>query len=806
MIRSDGTEHLGSALSHLRHRPFPGPPPGKGPPIRILPIGGLGEIGMNCMLIGVYDRYILVDAGLMFPDFTDLGMQKILPDTSFLAQWRDRIEAVFITHGHEDHIGALPWVIPALDPGTPIYAGPFAMQLVRRRATEYNLWGDGRRYRTFNMRERFSLGPFECEPLRVTHSIPDCCGFVLRSEHGTIVHTGDWKIDEHPLDGQIFDREAFENLAREGVALFMSDSTNVLSPGRTVSEASVESALAAKIASHDGKGRIVATQFASNVHRLGALKRAADAAGRKMCFMGMSLNSYLNAAHRVGLAPFDPEDLISPAEAEGMDPSRLLVVTTGSQAEPRAALSLAAHGASPNLKLGPSDLVIYSAKVIPGNETRVTEMMNAIAGRGAEIATARTNETGPLHSSGHACRQELEEVLRLVKPHHFLPVHGEFAFLCEHAQLARDSAGVRNTTVMRNGQMLGLAPRGKASTFAGSGLVGGAGNDGSNGDGAPFSWGPPGPGGESRFDAGLIGEAQLTMFYNDGGRGTGTAAEMALDERARLAADGVVVAAVDVLRSFGSGGPKAAAAAAAASGDEASPSASASTSSSSGNGSSNSSSPSSGNNLPARMRARVRVTTRAMWGDNGRLLERLVVSAERAVARLPPDATLLGVERAVAASLRREARSHNGKVPEVVVVAHEYDPRAAAAVARMRGPDSGDGYDERQDREESRRGGGGRGSRGGRGGGGGGRGGRGGRGGSARSSGGGSDSDGGSSSGGRRGGSRGGGSTSSSSSRRSAAAPSAVPAPEGVLRKRREANPREDPGAAAEKGIDISYG
>lgn len=805
MIRSDGTEHLGSALSHLRHRPFPGPPPGKGPPIRVLPIGGLGEIGMNCMLIGVYDRYILVDAGLMFPDFTDLGMQKILPDTSFLAQWRDRIEAVFITHGHEDHIGALPWVIPALDPGTPIYAGAFAMQLVRRRATEYNLWGDGRRYRTFNMRERFALGPFECEPLRVTHSIPDCCGFVLRSEHGTIVHTGDWKIDEHPLDGQIFDRGAFEDLAREGVALFMSDSTNVLSPGRTVSEAHVETALAAKIASHDGKGRIVATQFASNVHRLGALKRAADAAGRKMCFMGMSLNSYLNAAHRVGLAPFDPADLISPAEAEGIDPSRLLVVTTGSQAEPRAALSLAAHGASPTLKLGPSDLVIYSAKVIPGNETRVTEMMNAIAGRGAEIATARTNETGPLHSSGHACRQELEEVLRLVKPHHFLPVHGEFAFLCEHAQLARDSAGVRNTTVMRNGQMLGLAPRGKAATFAGSGLVGGAGA--SEGGGAPFAWGPPGPGGEPRFDAGLIGEAQLTMFYNDGGRGTGTAAEMALDERARLAADGVVVAAVDVLRSFGGGGggptAAAAAAAAAAAGGEASPSSSGN-GSSSGSGSSGSSSTNS--NLPARLRARVRVTTRAMWVDDGRLLERLVVSAERAVARLPPDATLLGVERAVAAALRREARSHNGKAPEVVVVAHEYDPRAAAAVARMRGPDSGDGYDERQDREESRGRGGRRGGRGGSSSrAAAGRGGRGrGRGSSARGSG--SDSDGGGSSGGgRRGGSRGGGGTSPSSSRRSAA-PSAVPAPEGVLRKRREANPREDPGAAADKGIDISYG
>ena len=206
IVRSDGEDHLGSALNKGFRRRFPGPPPGEGPPIRVLPIGGLGEIGMNCMLVGVHDRYILIDAGLMFPDFSDLGMQKILPDTSFLTQWRDKIVAVVVTHGHGVHIGALPWVVPALDPGTPIYAGGFAMQLIKRRLQEFNLW-DASRMHTLEVRKPFQCGPFEVEPLRVTHSIPDCCGLIMRSEHGTIVHTGDWKIDENPVDGDGFDRD-----------------------------------------------------------------------------------------------------------------------------------------------------------------------------------------------------------------------------------------------------------------------------------------------------------------------------------------------------------------------------------------------------------------------------------------------------------------------------------------------------------------------------------------------------------------------------------------------------------------------
>lgn len=620
MIRGDGVDHLGSSMGTVStKRPFPGPPSGEGPPLRILPVGGLGEIGMNCMLIGVYDRYILVDAGLMFPDFNDLGMQKILPDTSFLAQWKDKIEALVITHGHEDHIGAIPWVVPALDPKTPIYAGGFPMQLIKRRMLEYNMW-DEKRMRTIEMRKKFTAGPFEIEPFRVTHSIPDCCGLVLRSDQGTIVHTGDWKIDETPIDGEGFDRAFFEQLGKEGVALFMSDSTNVLSPGRTTSEMLVKDNLAKRVLAHQNKGRIIATQFASNLHRLASVKKAADAAGRKVAFIGMALNTYLEAAHREGRAPFDPKELIPQSEIDNMNPNELLIVTTGSQAEPRAALSLAAREASHLLKLTTSDLILYSAKVIPGNDTRVMQMMNAICKLGPEVAMGRDEG---LHTSGHAYKEELEEVLQYIKPQHFLPVHGEYAFLCAHAQLARD-VGVNFTSVIRNGQMLGVHERRNKNTVSTGSMA-------------------------------LLGDVPLISYYNDGNRGTGSAVEMALEERQAIAVEGIVIAAVDVIRDPGSFGSRA----------EAQMPAAAAVS-------------------RRRLKARIRITSRAMWNDKGKLLEALHKSADQAVSKLPGDAPLSAVERIVSDSLRRCTKEYNNKRPEVVVVAHESDPRAGAAAEASR--------------------------------------------------------------------------------------------------------------------------
>ncbi|MEW5301692.1 MAG: hypothetical protein WDW36_004535 [Sanguina aurantia] len=602
---SDGTQHLGSALSTLENIParsFPGPPPSSGQPLRVLPIGGLGEIGMNCMLVGVYDRYILIDAGLMFPDFQDLGMQKILPDTSFLHQWKDKIEAVVITHGHEDHIGALPWVLPALDPNTPVYAASFVMKLIQKRLNEYSLF-DEQRFKTIEMRTPFTAGPFQVEPVRVTHSIPDCCGLILRSDHGTIVHTGDWKIDETPTDGQSFDREMFEALGREPVALMMSDSTNVLSPGRTQSEATVQDSMMQKVLAHKGKGRVIVTQFASNLHRLYSVKKAADASGRKICFVGASLNHYLEAAWKDGRAPFDPKELLDPNYLSSTNPNDVLIVTTGSQAEPKAQLSLAARESSQKLKIKTQDLILYSAKVIPGNEGRVTKMLNSLAMQGARVVAGRADN---LHVSGHAYQDELMEVLRYVKPQHFLPVHGEFSFLCEHARLARETAGVQYTQVIKNGQMLGIHER------------------------------PNGKNVSSGSMASLVGEVDLINFYNDGGMGTGTSKEMCIDERTTLAFDGVVVLAIDVVRT-------------------------AALSDIDG----------------ATLRCRHRITTRGMWTDNGKLVAGLHRVAEEAVCSLAHDSALAMVERMVIKAVLKECNTFNQKKPEVICIAHEYDPRAA---------------------------------------------------------------------------------------------------------------------------------
>ncbi|CAI7924278.1 unnamed protein product [Closterium sp. NIES-53] len=481
----------------------------EGPPLRVLPIGGVGEIGMNCMLVGHRDRYIMIDAGLMFPDYEEVGMQRVLPDTAFIHRWRHKIEALIITHGHEDHIGALPWVLPALDPSTPVFATGFTMQLVKRRLKEHNLPFE-KRCKAVQMRTRFRAGPFEVEAVRVTHSIPDCCGLVLRCDDGTIFHTGDWKIDENPLDGRQFDREFLEGLSKEGVTLMMSDSTNSLAPGRTTSESNVAGALMEAVLA--AKGRVITTQFASNVHRLGAVKAAADAAGRRLVFLGMSLRTYLDAAFRDGQAPFDPSVLLKAEDMSAFSPRDLLIVTTGSQGEPRAALNLASYGTSKMLQLNADDTVLYSAKMIPGNETRVVKMMNRIALQGPRILQGRQHG---LHTSGHAYSEEQQEVIRLVKPQHFLPVHGEYAFMKEHELLAQRQ-GIRHTTVISNGEMVGVAPLRNAKVV-------------SNG----FYHQP---------------RIHLETMYNDGGIAFGNAREMAVGERLHVATEGIVIATVEVFR------------------------------------------------------------------------------------------------------------------------------------------------------------------------------------------------------------------------------------------------------------------
>eukprot|EP01018_Ginkgo_biloba_P034064 Gb_26634 [translate_table: standard] len=587
----------------------------EGPPLRILPLGGVGEIGMNCMLVGHYNRYILVDAGLMFPDYDELGVQKILPDTTFIRRWSHKIEAIVITHGHEDHIGALPWVIPALDSRTPIFSSSFTMELIKRRLKEFSIPIQGR-LKVFTMREKFHAGPFEIEPIRVTHSIPDCCGFVLRCEDGTIFHTGDWKIDESPVDGKTFDRIALEELAKEGVTLMMSDSTNVLSPGRTVSETDVAEALLRRISST--RGRVITTQFASNVHRLGSVKAAAELTGRKLVFIGMSLRTYLDAAWKDGQAPFDPSTLVKAEDMDAYAPNDLLIVTTGSQAEPRAALNLASFGSSHSLKLNKDDLILYSAKMIPGNEIRVIKMMNRISELGPTIMMGKGDN---LHTSGHAHRGELEEVLRLVKPQHFLPVHGEFAFLKEHELLGKET-GIRHTTVIKNGEMLGVSHLRNRRVL-------------SNGFAS-------------------LGKENLQLMYNDGDKAFGTSTELCIDERMKIALDGIVIASVEIMRPPKT--PKDLAA----------------------NG-----------ELEAQtlLKGKIRITTRCLWVDEGKLLEALQKSAHVALSSCPINSPVAHIERTISTVLKKVVRKYSNKRPEVIVVAMENSAAISAKDLRLQGSD-----------------------------------------------------------------------------------------------------------------------
>ncbi|KAK8680325.1 hypothetical protein V6N13_109273 [Hibiscus sabdariffa] len=561
-----------------------------GPPLRVLPIGGLGEIGMNCMLVGNYDRYILIDAGVMFPDYDEPGVQKIIPDTTFIKKWSHKIEAVVITHGHEDHIGALPWVIPALDPHTPVFASSFTMELIKKRLKENGIFVPSR-LKVFKIRKRFMAGPFEIEPLRVTHSIPDCCGLVLRCADGTILHTGDWKIDESPLDGDIFDRQFLEELSKEGVTLMMSDSTNVLSPGRTISERVVADALLRHISS--AKGRIITTQFASNIHRLGSVKAAADLTGRKLVFVGMSLRTYLDAAWKDGKAPIDPSTLVKAEDIDAYAPKDLIIVTTGSQAEPRAALNLASYGSSHAFKLKKEDVVLYSAKVIPGNESRVMKMLNRISEIGSTIVMGK-NEG--LHTSGHGYRGELE-VLKIVKPQHFLPIHGELVFLKEHELLGK-STGIRHTTVIKNGEMLGVSHLRNRRVL-------------SNG----FS---------------SLGKENLQLMYSDGDKAFGTSTELCIDERLRIASDGIIVVSMEILRPEKIDGI-------------------------------------TGNSL----KGKIRITTRCLWLDKGKLLDALHKAAHAALSSCPVNCPLAHMERTVSEVLRKMVRKYSGKRPEVIAIALE---------------------------------------------------------------------------------------------------------------------------------------
>jgi ribonuclease J len=418
-----------------------------------LPLGGSNEIGMNFNLYGfgpAHDRrWIVVDLGVTFGDQTTPGVEIILPDPEFIEAYAERILGIVLTHAHEDHIGAVGWLWPRLK--APIYATPFTAFILREKLREAELLDEVTLHEV-PLGGTIELGPFSLELITLTHSIPEPNGLAIRTPLGTVLHTGDWKIDPDPLLGGVTDEGAIRRLGDVGVLAMVCDSTNVFVDGHAGSEAEVRAALIPLIGGL--KGGVAVACFASNVARMDSIARAAVAAGRRVCLVGRSMIRMAAAARSVGLME-DLPPFIADNEAKDFPPDKILYLCTGSQGEPRAALARIADGTHPFVKLGAGDHCIFSSRIIPGNEVPIRNLQNKLADRGVRLVTERDHPG--IHVSGHPCRDELAEMYRWARPQVSVPTHGERRHLLEHAAFARDLQVPQQVTP-RNGDMVRLAP------------------------------------------------------------------------------------------------------------------------------------------------------------------------------------------------------------------------------------------------------------------------------------------------------------------------------------------------------------
>jgi len=425
--------------------------PGRDDELVLLPLGGAGEIGMNFNAYGFGPpderKWIVVDCGVLFGrETTTPGIDLIMPDIRFLAEQRENVLAMVLTHAHEDHIGAIPHLLPMLR--CPIYATEFTARLIDMKLEEA---GHRDRTRRVKLGGHLDIGPFGIDFVSITHSIPEPNALAIRTPLGTVVHTGDWKIDPDPMVGETTNINAFMKLGDEGVLATVCDSTNALVQGHSGSEARVRQALSALIGSL--AGRVAVTAFASNVARLDSVAKAAREHGREIALVGYSMHKIVGAARDSGYLGDFPR-VIDEADAAQLPARRVLYLCTGSQGEPRAALSRIAAGQHPNVSLGKGDAVIFSSRIIPGNELGIFELQNNLAALGVEVLTEQDHF---VHVSGHPCRDELAEMYRWTRPKVAVPVHGELRHMSEHARLAK-SLQVPQAVVIQNGHMLRLAP------------------------------------------------------------------------------------------------------------------------------------------------------------------------------------------------------------------------------------------------------------------------------------------------------------------------------------------------------------
>ena len=398
------------------------------PAVRLIPLGGLGEIGLNMMLVESGDDIVAVDCGLMFPDDEMPGVDCVIPDFSYLREHRAAFRAVVLTHGHEDHIGALSYLLREFD--VPVYGTPLTLAIARHRLGEHGLL-DRADLRPYRPGEEILVGGLRIVPLRVTHSIADGIGLAIDTPVGTVVHTGDFKLDPHPVDAEQPDYSGFAALGERGVIALCSDSTNAGRPGRTGSETEVGQALRGRFA--EAPGRIIVATFSSHIHRIQQVLDLAAACGRSVALLGKSMGATVAVAAELGYLTMPAGIVVPLEELADLPASRQVILSTGSQGEPNSALALMAAGEHKYFEVGAGDLVIFSSRVIPGNERVIGRVINALLRRGAEVLW---EDVAFVHVSGHASEADLEDMLRLTRPRYFVPVHGEYRHLLQHARLA----------------------------------------------------------------------------------------------------------------------------------------------------------------------------------------------------------------------------------------------------------------------------------------------------------------------------------------------------------------------------------
>ena len=417
--------------------------------VKLIPLGGLCEIGKNITAIEYEDEIIVIDCGLSFPDNEMYGIDLVIPDISYLLENREKVKGIFITHGHEDHIGALPYILKEIN--VPVYASKFTLSLIESKLIEFNMVSSCS-LNEITLKEPIKTEHFACEFIRTCHSIADSCSLAITTPQGVIFHTGDFKIDYTPVDGEVIDLQRISEIGKRRVLLLMADSTNATREGFTISETIIGQNLTRLF--RNAKGRVIVATFSSNVQRVQQVINSSITYGRKVAFSGRSMEKISQIAMDLGYLKVPKNTIIKLDDIHKYPDNKVTIITTGSQGEPMSALSRIASGSHKNIGLKEGDYIIISASPIPGNTKLITKLIDILISKGAEVIYDAMEE---VHVSGHACREELKLIHSLIKPKYFVPVHGEYRHLKEHAELAK-SLGMdeKNIFLLDNGDVLEL--------------------------------------------------------------------------------------------------------------------------------------------------------------------------------------------------------------------------------------------------------------------------------------------------------------------------------------------------------------